>query len=118
MEYEFRIEKQQIPSRSFRELEVPSGTPYPIYFWGLTVIGREGERRGVVAIMRCIADKNGQPIHDQISMDLALKFQPAEMKSVLDLAVAGTEQFSRILLSVCAERLAYPAKMGECREVS
>lgn len=112
MEYDFDFKKIQVPSSSLSELNVPSGTTFPIFTWNLIILGKEGAKSGVLGELQAFVDKNGRPVNDEITLCLVIFFQPEDMRSVFTRAKNKGDGFAKTVLEICLTRLSFPCKTG------
>jgi hypothetical protein len=102
-----------------RALDVPSGTPFPIFLWNLTIIGGKEGNAGVIADLQVNVDKSGKPVHDlEVALYLVTSFQPEDLRDILIEAKRRGDDFARVVLDAYLNRLAFPSKQGESSEIS
>jgi hypothetical protein len=118
MKYNFLFDKKPLPTEDISRFGFPSGTPWPLFLWILTIIGDDGKRKGIVGELHVIVTKKADLVPGQpISLYLVTPFTPENMNEVFQGAKAEGSSFERRVLDMCIERLRFSHESARSNEI-
>jgi hypothetical protein len=107
-----------MPSKSFSNLNVPPGTPLPIWMWSLTIVAKEGIHRGILADLQLAIDHLGHLVHeDEITLRMVTLFEPKYLRDALLEAKEFGSGLVKNLLDIYLARLDFPYKSSEHKDI-